>query len=61
MPIEKEDLQKHTLHLYTGDFQRLGEIYPDAGASAIIRRLVHAHISKIDKPVNVDKIKAESI
>jgi hypothetical protein len=59
MPKEKEDFQKHTLHLFTGDFQRLGEIYPETGASAIIRKLVHAHLSKIDKPVETDKIKME--
>jgi hypothetical protein len=61
MSVVKEDLQKHTLHLYTGDFQRLGEIYPDAGASAIIRKLVHAHLSKVDEPVNVKKVKMENI
>lgn len=61
MPREKEDFQKHTLHLYNGDFQRLGEIYPEAGASSIIRKLVRAHLSKIDKPVETDKITMEKI
>jgi hypothetical protein len=59
MPHEKEDLQKHTLHLFTGDFKRLNEMYPKASASAIVRKLVHAHLSKIDKPINTDKIKVE--
>lgn len=51
------DLQKHTLHLFAGDFARLGELFPKAGASKVIRHLVRDLIKRTEgeKPdVEVD-------
>lgn len=52
-----EDLQKHTLNLFAGDYEKLKEFYPDTGAGAIIRRLVRKFIQNIEKqgePVSID-------
>lgn len=54
---EKGDFQKHTLHLFSGDYARLQDAYPDVGAAAIIRKLVHTHLDKINPPVNLNKVK----
>lgn len=50
--MKDEPTQKHTLHLYVGDFDRLHEIHPDISASLIIRKLVRKHIDEHSpKPV----------
>ena len=50
--VEYEPLQKHTLLLYQGDFAKLNELYGQAGGSSVfIRRLVRAHINKIEAGV----------
>lgn len=51
--VETEPLRKHTLFLYDGDFQKLGLLYIDAGgASVVIRRIIRAHINKIESGVS---------
>lgn len=45
---DKDDLSKHTLNLYPGDYQKLREFYPDVGAGAIIRRIVRRYIEQIE-------------
>ena len=50
--VEYEPLQKHTLLLYAGDFAKLSDLYGQhGGASVFIRRLVRAHINKIESGV----------
>lgn len=44
MPRQDENLQRHTLNLHKGDFDRLGELYPGVGAGVIIRQLVRKQI-----------------
>jgi len=41
-------IQKVTLNLYDGDFAKLGELYPELGASRVIRELVSAHVRKVE-------------
>jgi hypothetical protein len=53
-----EELQKHTLHLFQGDYHRLQIAYPNEGAALIIRTLVRAHLTKIDPPVDTSKIRS---
>lgn len=48
MPKVAEDLTKHTLMLYSGDYEKLRELYPDHGAAVIIRRIVRAHLRQIE-------------
>lgn len=46
---ENLELQKHTLNLFAGDFDRLSILYGSLGASKVIRLLVHKHIKKIEE------------
>ena len=43
-----EELQKHTLNLYAGDYAKLQQFYPDTGAAVIIRKLVRWQVSQIE-------------
>lgn len=45
---ETEPLQKHTLHLYEGDFDRVGSFFPEIGASVAVRRLVREYLNKLE-------------
>lgn len=44
-----EELQKHTLNLYAGDYERIQSYYPDVGAAVIIRRVLRNFIEQIEK------------
>lgn len=54
---EKEPMQKHTLNLYEGDFERLQALYPELGASIVIRKIIRKHIESITPDVNAIKSK----
>lgn len=41
-------LQKHTLNLFEGDYEKLRSFYPDTGAGAVIRRLVEKYVKQIE-------------
>lgn len=41
-------LQKHTTLLFKGDFARLGELYPDLGASVMLRHILRKHLEKFE-------------
>lgn len=49
----EEPLQKHTLLLYEGDYERLQTMYPDVGASVVIRKVVRTFIDQRLPPANV--------
>jgi hypothetical protein len=44
-----DDLQKHTLNLFEGDYEKLQSYYPDVGAGPIIRRVVRSFLEQIEK------------
>lgn len=44
----ENELRKHTLNLYEGDYEKLRELYPDVGAGAIIRRIVRRFIEQVE-------------
>lgn len=44
-------LQKHTLNLFRGEFDRLQEIYGLTGASAVIRTLIHNHLKRCEEKI----------
>lgn len=61
MPIDEEgrELQKHTLHLFEGDFDRIADLFPNAKPSRVIRLLVHDLIQrtkgeKVDVKVDIE-------
>lgn len=43
-----QELQKHTLNLYKGDYEKLRSFYPDIGAGAVIRRIVQRYIEQVE-------------
>lgn len=45
---DSEGLQKHTLHLYSGDYERIRELYPDLGAAVVIRKIVRKFLVNIE-------------
>lgn len=46
MPRKKTDLHKKTLNLRTGDFEKMGELFPELGGSKAIRTLVSKFVDK---------------
>jgi len=47
---EDRAIQKHTLNLYGGDYEKLQALYGTRiGAAKIIRDLVRAHIRKVEE------------
>lgn len=56
---EEHELQKHTLNLFKGDFDRLRGIAGEAGAGKIIRRLVRRYINEVDSSVKTKHKKIE--
>lgn len=56
---EKEPMQKHTLNIFAGDFDRLQRMYPDVGAAAIIRRLIRRHLEDTEPKADTSKIKEQ--
>lgn len=45
---EGRDLQKHTLHLFSGDYERLNELFPRVKAAKVIRHLVRNLIKGVE-------------
>jgi hypothetical protein len=43
-----ESLQKHLIRLYSGDFDRLGQIYHVKRPNAVIRQLVRRHLDEAE-------------
>jgi hypothetical protein len=41
-------LHKHTLHLFEGDYELLGQYYESLGAAKIIRTLVRKHLKALE-------------
>lgn len=46
-----EELQKHTLNLFAGDYEKLQELYPDHGAGPIIRSVIHKFIEQCESGI----------
>lgn len=46
--VENEKLSKQILNLYAGDWEKLRGYYPDVPTGLLIRRLIRAHIEKIE-------------
>ena len=57
--MKDRDLQKHTLNLFAGDFDKLQRLYPDVGAAAVVRRLVQKHVQDKLKPIDPPKVEVK--
>lgn len=53
-----EALQKHTLLLYEGDYRRLQELFPEIGASIVIRKIIRDYLNKVQPSA---KVKANNV
>jgi hypothetical protein len=54
--MSKADLQKVTMNLFSGDYAKLQDLYPDIGAATIIRRIVRRFLDQIEES---GEVKAE--
>lgn len=52
--IESEDLQKHTLNLYKGDFDKLASFYAVkmVPPAQVVRHLVRAHLNALESQLS---------
>ena len=49
--LDDEPVQKHTVRLFRGDFERLGTLYPEIGATQIIRLIIRRHIEDAESKI----------
>lgn len=52
--MRNDDLQKHTLNLFRGDYDKLQQLFPDTGAGPIIRQLVRGFIVRTEADATAD-------
>ena len=57
MRKSKEELQKHTLQLFAGDYAKLQELHPTVGAAHIIRTIIRSYLQKVEPAVDTTQIK----
>lgn len=58
MRKSKDALQKHTLQLFEGDYERIQSLHPELSAASVIRQIIRQYILKLDPPVEL-KIKGD--
>lgn len=56
----EEDLTKHTLNLFSGDYATIQNLYPDIGASPIIRRIIRQFIVQAESKSKPTPVELES-
>lgn len=47
MPKSDEELTKHTLNLFAGDYEELRDLHPDTGAAVAIRLLIRTYLAQV--------------
>lgn len=54
-------LQKHTVNLFAGDFARLGDLFPEADRSEVLRKILRDFIAKMENGAekNVPEVEVE--
>ena len=48
MARDKEELTKHTLNIYAGDYAKIASWWPEIGAAAVIRRIIRQFVEKVE-------------
>lgn len=48
MAKPEDELQKHTLNLFRGDYERVQDLFPDIGAGPVIRRVLRSYLERIE-------------
>lgn len=54
---EQEPMQKHTLNLYEGQYERLQKLFPEVGAAAVIRRLIKRYLEDNEPRADMANLK----
>lgn len=49
--MEREPLARHSIKLFSGDFETLQDLHPRLGAGKVVRELVRSHILKAKEAV----------
>lgn len=49
MAKPKQKIEKHSVRLFKGDFDAMGELYPSLGPTLAIRNLIHKHIEQMEE------------
>ncbi len=44
----REDLQKHTMYFFAGDYEKVQELFPDHGAGPVIRSVIRRFIEQCE-------------
>lgn len=44
----KSDIQKHTLHLRTGDYEKIATYVPDLPTALVIRRIISRFVDNLE-------------
>lgn len=59
--MKADELQKHTLNFYRGDFDRIRALWPDQEPSVIVREFIHDMLDKHEAiaPSQAPDIKVE--
>jgi hypothetical protein len=52
-----QPLQKHTLLLFEGDFEKLAELHPEVPKSIVVRLLVRKHLKDNIIPIKLSEVK----
>lgn len=59
MPRKNEDLQRHTLYLRVGDYEKLQSLFPAAGAAPVIRQIVASFVDRCEQSTSLPEVKVE--
>lgn len=49
------ELQKHTLNLFEGDYEKLQALFPDVGAGPVIRKIVREFVERTETTTKLPK------
>ncbi len=58
--MPESDLQKHTFHLYEGDYKKVQDLYPELGAAIVIRSIVRKFLIEIESGLKVPTLQVQN-
>lgn len=61
MPRSSSGLTRHSIFLSEGTIEKLQELYPELGASAVIRELINKHIATVEAAAPVPNLPLKEI
>ena len=58
--MKDDSLQKHTLNLRSGDYARLGDLFPDLGAGPAIRQIIANFVDRAEAAAERVQVEIDS-